>query len=64
MKNSTLVKNDFLKELQKEARAQKKLNEERVFPEFFDEVTSFIGVYSWQTLLVLALITATLVEIF
>ena len=56
------MKNDFLKTLQKEARVQKKLNEERVIPEFFDGITSFIGVYSWPTLLVLAVIAALFVE--
>ncbi len=57
------MKNDFLKELQKEAKAQKKLNEERIFPEFLDEVTSFIGEYSWQTLLLLSIASAILMEL-
>lgn len=57
------MKNKFLIELQKEAKAQKKLNEQRIFPAFLDEVTSFIGEYSWQTLLFLAVLTAVLVEL-
>lgn len=57
------MKNDFLTKLQQEASAQKKLNQERIFPEVFDEVTSFIGIYSWQVLLVLSILTAILVEI-
>jgi len=57
------MNNDFLLKLQQEAIIQKKLNEDRLFPEFFDGLTSFIGVYSWQTLLVLSIITAILVEL-
>lgn len=57
------MKKDFLKELQKEAKAQKKLNEQRIFPEFLDEITSFIGEYSWQTLLFLSFLTAIVVEL-
>lgn len=58
------MKNTFILELQKEARAQKKLNQERIFPEIFDDVTSLIGFYSWQTILVLAVISAAIVELF
>ena len=57
------MKNNFLTELQQEAKVQKKLNEGRIFPEFLDDVTSFIGVYSWQALLSLSLITAIFVEL-
>ncbi|NCO12475.1 MAG: hypothetical protein GW754_04405 [Candidatus Pacebacteria bacterium] len=57
------MKNDFLKELQKEATTQKKLNEERIFPEFLDEITSFIGIHSWQTLLILSVLSTILVEL-
>jgi hypothetical protein len=57
------MNNDFLLKLQKEATTQKKLNEERIFPESFDALTSFIGTYSWQTILVLAILTAILAEI-
>ncbi|MCB9813456.1 MAG: hypothetical protein H6772_03555 [Pseudomonadales bacterium] len=58
------MKNDFLSKLQNEALTQKKLNEMRIFPIFFDGLTSFVGIYSWQTLLILAIITTIFFELF
>ena len=56
------MNNDFLLELQKEASIQKKLNQERIFPEYLDGLTSLIGNYPWQTLIVMSMVTTFLVE--
>ncbi len=52
------MKQNFLAQLQKEAKLQKKLHQRRMFPSKFDAVTSFIGNYSWQVILFLAVISA------
>lgn len=54
---------NFLSELQKEASIQKKLNQERIFPEYFDGLTSLIGNYPWQTLLLLSAVSTILLEL-
>ncbi len=58
-----IMNDNFLEELQKQAKIQKTINEGRIFPEFFDEITSFMGTYSWQTLFILALLSSILIEI-
>lgn len=54
----------FLSRLQSEAKLQSKLHRERWLPAQLDPLTTFIGQYSWQVLLVMALITSVLVEVF
>jgi hypothetical protein len=48
----------FLQQLQQQAKLQSKLNKTRLFPKQVDPLTSLIGNYSWQFLLVLSGITA------
>jgi len=59
----TIINKNFLLTLQREARVQKKLNEKRIFPELFDGITSFVGIYSWQFLLVLSIATVMLIRL-
>ncbi len=49
---------DFLQRLEAEASLQAQLHQRRVLPAQLDVVTSFIGRYSWQTLVVVSGITA------
>lgn len=53
----------FLEKLQEEARFQQHIFKNRVLPTKVDSLTSYIGTHSWQTLTVLSLITAGLLEI-
>jgi len=57
------MKKNFLTQLQQEAKLQKKLNQQRIFPSKLDTLTSFIGAYSWQVILVLAVITSFIFRI-
>lgn len=57
------IDTQFLEKLQKEARFQQHLFENRVLPTKVDSLTSYIGTHSWQTLLVLSFVTAALLEI-
>lgn len=57
------MNNNFLSELQKEASIQKKLNQERIFPEYLDGLTSLIGSYPWQTLLLLSAVSTIMLEL-
>lgn len=53
----------FLAELQKEAEHQAKLHQTRVLPAQLDWLTSLVGRYPWQTLIVLSFFTALSVNI-
>lgn len=53
----------FLEKLQEQARLQARLNTRRFLPQQLDLVTSFIGQYSWQVLLVLSGLTALAIEV-
>jgi hypothetical protein len=44
--------NSFLRELQKQAKLQSKLEDSRFFPRQLDWLMSFIGNYPWQFLLI------------
>jgi len=57
------TQSEFLAQLQKEATFQKKLSEHRILPKQTDSVTAFIGMHVWQVLLILAVITAVLLEV-
>jgi hypothetical protein len=54
----------FLEKLQEQAKLQSKLNEHRIFPRQLDNITSFIGNYPWQTLLVISFLSAALWQVF
>ena len=45
---------DFLTQLQYQARVQAKLNASRILPRQADWVTAVIGNYPWQTLIILS----------
>lgn len=56
-------KKQFLLELQKQASLQAPLNSVRWLPKQVDPITSFIGKYSWQTLLILSGVSAVLMRL-
>ena len=53
----------FLHKLQAEASLQARLHEHRFVPPQLDWLTSFIGRYAWQVILVLSLATAIALEV-
>ncbi len=53
---------DFIRRLQKEARAQQKLYNSHFFPSQLDIITSYIGRNSWQVILIGSLITSLVIE--
>jgi len=53
----------FLIELQRQASLQAPLNQVRWLPKQLDPLTSFIGRYPWQALLVLSGISALLIRL-
>ena len=55
---------DFVSVLQRQAKEQSRLHEERLLPKNVDWITSLIGNYPWQFILVLALIGAVVWELF
>ena len=55
---------DFLKQLQNEAKAVKALQEERVVPQELTAVADFVAIHSWQVLLFLAILASILWELF
>lgn len=55
---------DFLQRLQEEANLQARLEQHRLLPPQIDWLTSLIGNYSWQLLLVGSGITALALEVF
>lgn len=54
---------DFLSELQRQASLQAPLNQKRWLPKQVDPITSFIGNYPWQTLLIISGVTALLIRL-
>lgn len=54
---------DFVSQLQDQAKQQSLLHKKRLLPKETDWVTSFIGNYPWQVMLVLAIIGAVIWEI-
>lgn len=55
--------NNFLEKLEKEASLQAKLSTTRIFPSQLDALTSFIGRYPWQFVLVVSGMTAFAIEL-
>lgn len=55
---------EFLTKLQHQAALQAKLNKRRFLPTQFDFLTSLIGRYAWQFLVITSGITALLIEVF
>jgi hypothetical protein len=53
----------FLHQLQLQAEKQARLHYTRLLPPQLDFVTSFIGHYPWQVILVLSALTALVTEI-
>lgn len=53
----------FIAKLQKEAALQAKLEKRRLLPAGLDPLTSWIGRYSWQILVVLSGLTSLSLEI-
>jgi hypothetical protein len=54
---------DFLQQLQKEAKLQQKLYSSRIIPKAFDPLTSFIGENSFVSLVFLSLMSAVIIEL-
>lgn len=63
MAKSSFKNTAFLKSLQTEAALQAKLEAQRLLPSSLDAVTSFIGRYPWQVLLVASGILALGIEV-
>lgn len=59
----TQSQKDFLTKLQTEAKQQAKLNQSRILPQELDGLTSFVGRYPWQVLLVSSGLTSLALEI-
>jgi hypothetical protein len=55
-----MKKNDFVSELQRQAKRQSRLHERRLLPSQVDWLTSIVGNYPWQVIFVLALVGALL----
>lgn len=49
---------DFLKSLQREAKIQSSLQNEKLIPDFLSEVSSFVVENLWQVLLILSIFLA------
>jgi hypothetical protein len=54
---------DFITQLQEQAKFQARLHEQRFIPTHLDFITSFIGRYSWQVLIVTSGLTALVLEL-
>jgi hypothetical protein len=54
---------NFLTKLQIQAEMQAKLEQRRILPHQVDSLASFVGRYSWQSLLIASLITTILLEV-
>jgi hypothetical protein len=57
------MNNNFLKQLQAEAKQQEKISSSRILPSALDPITSFIGENTLLTLAVLSIISAIVVEL-
>ncbi|NCN87778.1 MAG: hypothetical protein GW941_02690 [Candidatus Pacebacteria bacterium] len=55
---------DFVSLLQEQAQLQSKLNKERLFPKEVDWLTSIIGNYPWQFILVISILGAVVWDVF
>ncbi|MDH5533210.1 MAG: hypothetical protein OEX81_02145 [Candidatus Pacebacteria bacterium] len=55
---------DFVSVLQRQAKEQSRLHEERLLPKNVDWLTSMIGNYPWQFILVLSVIGALVWQVF
>jgi hypothetical protein len=55
---------DFVSLLQEQAQLQSKLNKERLLPRNVDWMTSLIGNYPWQFILVISVCGAVIWEVF
>ena len=58
-----MTENTFIKQLQEQAQKQAQLHQKRLLPRQLDVITSFIGNYPWQVILVLSGITALMIEL-
>ena len=63
MNNDTPSPHEFIKRLQQEAAMQAKLEKQRLLPSSLDPLTSVIGRYAWQILVVLSGLTSLLLEV-
>lgn len=61
--NYLMRTNDFVSELQRQAKHQSLVHEKRLLPPQVDWLTSIIGNYPWQVILVLAVVGAVVWEI-
>ena len=59
-----IYKDQFMIKLQEEASLQARLNKSSLIPPQFDGITSFLGRYPWQCLLVLSGLTSLALEIY
>ena len=57
------MNDDFLIQLQQEAKIQQKLYSSRIIPKVFDPLTSFIGENSLIFLVILAVLSAVFIEV-
>jgi uncharacterized protein YlaN (UPF0358 family) len=53
----------FLEQLQRQAEKQAKLHHLRFIPPQLDNLTSLVGRYPWQVMLVLSALTAIVLEV-
>jgi hypothetical protein len=60
---SHLTTEEFLEKLEQEATLQSRLQQQRLLPQQIDWLTSIIGRYPWQTILVLSGFVAFLLEV-
>lgn len=58
-----LTTEQFLEKLEQEATLQSKLQHQRLLPQQLDAITSLIGRYPWQTIMILSGLMAVLLEV-
>lgn len=58
-----LPQEEFLKKLESEAALQAKLERSQLLPRKLDRITSFIGRYPWQVLLVVSGLCSAGIEV-
>jgi hypothetical protein len=64
MRQTLLSQNHFLKQLQQEARWQGALQQERLMPKAFGQLSSYVAWHNWQVCFLLALLTTGFFELF
>lgn len=58
-----MTNSDFLERLQAEAQLQAKIHQDRWLPSQLDPVATLIAQYSWQTLIVAAVMTSIILRL-